>query len=193
MEHELKVNPRFGISSLFCFILICAACFAWLRPFEPDVRFNNIRAEQRDGALKRHVIRVELLVSNKSGNTIWFAANEHGLIQSEVMLADTLNHNGEEKLIYIRYDTSVYVPYDMNQQSERKRWRRVAPRETVELHTEILELPNAEFIMEFDVHDWRGRIVNLRTPVITVAESPAGPKTSIEHNTSGLETREAEF
>jgi hypothetical protein len=164
-------------SWLLCFILMCAANFAWVRPFEPDVRFSNIRAEQRDGTLKRNVIRVELLVSNKCGNTIWFASNEHGLIPSDVMLADTLNRNGEEKRIYVRYDTGVYAPYDTNQQSERKRWRRVAPRQTIELHTEILELPYAEeFVMEFDVHDWRGRTVNVRTPVITVPESPSGPK-----------------
>jgi len=171
----LKVSPRFGILSLLCFILICAASFAWLLPFEPDVRFSNIRAEQRDGTLKRNVIRVELLVSNKSGNTIWFAANERGLIPSDVMLTDTLNRNGEEKRMYIRFDTSAYVPYDTNQQSERKRWRRVAPRQTIELHTEILELPNPEFVMEFDLHDWRGRTANVRTPVIAVAESASGP------------------
>ena len=133
------------------------------------MRFSNIRVEQRHGTLKRDVIRVELLVSNRGGNTLWFAASEHGLIPSDVMLADTLNRNGEEKRIYVRYDT--------NEQSERKKWHRDAPRQTIELHTEVLELLNPEeFVMEFDVHDWRGRTAKVRTPIISVGELPSGPK-----------------
>jgi hypothetical protein len=155
---------------------MCAVSLAWLLPFEPDVRLSNIRTEQRDSTHKSNVIRVELLVSNKSGNTIWFAVNEHGLIPSEVMLTDTDIRDGEEKRFYIRYDTSVYVPHDTNRQSERKRWRRVAPRQTIELHTEIRKLLSEEFVMEFDLHDWRGRTSNVRTPIITVTESPSGPK-----------------
>ena len=173
----MKISPRFGISSLLFFVLICAAIFAWQRPFEPEVQMGSIRAEQHHGTLKGGVIRVALLVRNRSENTLWFAANEHGLIPSEVMLTGTENRNGEEKRFYIPCDTSFYVPYDTNEQSERKKWLRVSPHQTIELHTVIRELPNAdEFVMTFDFHDWRGHTANVRTPVFTVAELLSGPE-----------------
>lgn len=163
----MKISPRFRISSLLSLLLICAAGFAWLRPFEPDVRLSNIRVEQRRDTLNGEVICVELVVSNRSANTIWLAANEHGLIPTAVMLTTTVTRNGEEQ--------PVFIPYNIEERPKRKTWYRVPPRQMIELHTEVTEVTHAdEFVMVFAVHDWRGRTADVRAPAITIAESPTG-------------------
>lgn len=161
----MKIGRRFGIASLLCFVLICGVSFAWLSPFDPDVRLSDLGVEHRDTLNDDIILRAQLRVENRSANTLWIALNEHGLIPSAVLLTTITNRNGEKK--------RTYVPYDLKERSEHSQWQRISPRQTVDLYAQIPQVENAtELVMAFNVHDWRGRVAEVRTPVITAPQPP---------------------